>query len=897
MSLALRKVAQPSIAVSALAVIGLLCASTPVVAAPERDGAVAVARWLARQVDADGTVRNPLGGALPDHGLMIDLVYASYAAGAGELAQPILRYLDDQRHAGEYFAFGALYQNPKYDAVIDGGYAAKTLVAAEVAGRDPRHFGGWDLLAETKGSIPRSGPDKGRVSVHTKNPELADAVDNNTNTFGQSLAVIGLAGVREVDQLAVDRLVGQQCVEGYFRILYSFVPTTETGDDVLPGGYKLSSCEEGKPYDLSEPDNDATAMGLSALLAARAAGARGVDGPIDGAVRFLRGAQDASGGWGGGVTTEAPNTNSTGLVVQALADAGGSDAQVRTGLAYLKAAQVNQADAGTRLAEDIGAIAYDPQQYRDSRQTGMSSKDTWVRAGAQAALGLAQVGFHDLTQGKVPPTDTPTSPEPTTTTTTTTTTTGPATGLPPAPQTIVITKDGTTRTITRRVPAPVSRRAGTPAPPPNSAPGVPLAPPTPAQAPEPETPVGHAAAYLAGRLVDGDHVEVTQDGRTFVDYDATADVVLALHALGGQPDAVDRATRFLLTPASIDAYAHGVPYEPGPAAYAEPLARLRLVAGFQRDTGEYDQVSTDLDAALAGLRSDAGIFTDTGQFADASTAVQRHVWATTATIAASDHAALAAVDSLADRQCRDGTFPQNMTTADCATGDLAATASAVIALDAARASTQPTDPSPTGPSPTEPLPGNQSASVEIPANRAPAEWSTKRTTALVAAAAALNARTATDGTVRGPDGDIDVPMTAAIAGGRQFVGLDIAATTRALADEPRSRSTDIAPDNAMGEVARLDQEASDGNVLTDLVTAAPAVAGRSWAGAEHAPVVPAVRLPLTGADSVAAVARSSDRVSPWLGVGLVGLGFLLAVAAVFGTRLVTRNSTPKVVSR
>lgn len=129
------------------------------------------------------------------------------------------------------------------------------------------------------------------------------------------------------------------------------------------------------------------------------AGAANLDAPITKAVRWLKAHQTASGGWGGGVGTEAPNTNSTGLIVQALADAGCADAAMASGTAFLKSAEATAADAGTPLGDQLGAIAYTPAEYQAARTTGIGGLDTWVRASAQAALGLSQIGFHDLTLG------------------------------------------------------------------------------------------------------------------------------------------------------------------------------------------------------------------------------------------------------------------------------------------------------------------------------------------------------------------------------------------------------------------------------------------------------------------------------------------------------------------
>lgn len=594
-------------ALLAVVLLGLLV-SSPVATA---SATTPTSQWLAKQLAKDGTLQNPLGGTLPDHGLMIDTLFAMYASGNGDLAAPIARYLD--RHATDYYTWDGLMPGQGYDAVITGGAVAKTLVAAEVSGHDPRHFGGHDMVAETKAAIMRSGPDKGRIVDYSKNPDFKDMVSNNANMFGQALAVIGLAGVHAVDRLALDKMLTQQCSAGYFRIFFGYIATKETGDHVTPHGYKVSTCDEDK----SPADGDTTGLALSAMLASRAAGATGLDGRIAKTVKWLKANQAPSGGWGGGVGTEAPNTNSTGLIVQALADAGGADVAVAKGVAFLRSAQVTaEADAGNRLKDQIGAIAYTPGAYKTARTEGLSGLDTWIRASAQASLGLSQVGFTALTRRDIP------------------------VGPPEPP-------------------------AATP--PPSHAP-VPSHPAKAASLPDPTqaTPAARLGGYLAGKLVGGDHVETTQDGKTYVDYDLTADLVLALRTLGEQPEAVSRATRFLLSPDAIKAYAHGVPYEQGPASYAEPLAKLEIIARFE-GVGD-PQFRTD----LAALRTPDGEFVDTGAFADSSRSVRRQAWAIMATSGTAE--------SLLAHRCQDGTFPVALTTTTCATGDLAATAAAVETL-------------------------------------------------------------------------------------------------------------------------------------------------------------------------------------------------------------------------
>ncbi|MEV0675343.1 hypothetical protein AB0I60_02340 [Actinosynnema sp. NPDC050436] len=806
-----RRLTRSFAALSAVLLLGLV-ATSGVALARDRPAASANSHWLARQLSAEGTYDNPLGGALPDHGLMIDALFAMHASGDAALAAPIVSYLDDQGHASDYFTWDGLVPDQGFDAIIVGGAAAKVLVAAEVSGRNPRNFDGYDMVVETERAIRRSGPDIGRVSDYSKKPEFNDIVSNNANMFGQALAVIGLAAAGSNDAMAIDKMVSQQCSEGFFRIFFEYIPTTETGDHVTSTGMKISTCDEGKEFGKSAPDRDTTGLALSAMLAARKAGYRGLDGPIDRAVTWLKGEQDENGGWGGGVSTEAPNTNSTGLVVQALAEAGGAEAEVTDGLAYLKASQATPADAETPLVDDIGAIAYNPEQYQQARTGGIAGTDTWIRAGAQASLGLSQVGFFALAEGRVPPGDPTPQPEP--------------------------EPERTPRTAGPESDAPTVRQ-GNPAPPPGRGVRAVVTPEAPPPPPGTATPAGRLGAYLAGALVGGDHVEVTQDGSTFTDYDATADLVLALRTLGEQGEAVERATRFLLRPESIDAYAHGKPYEAGGAAYAEPLAKLTLIARFDQAD---DQAPLDLPVIvnrlaedLAALRGDDGRFTDTGSLADTDHSARRQAWAIAATVAVpGTPQAEQAVDVLVGSRCDDGSFPVELDDRDCAAGDLTATATALAALNL-----RPRDRGKTEDS-------------------APENWSPDRAAALVDGVKSLNSALDEDGLVLDGDGNTDVVKSAAAASGRQVVGLDASTTARSL--------------GAVLEEVQGDAE----NGLALGVAAAPGVAARSWVDAEGSPVAAAVRLPLTQRTAATSVASEERAVPVWTVAVLSGI--VLAVA-------------------
>lgn len=381
--------------------------------------AAQAAHWLSRQL-VDGAFDNPLKPTLPDYGLMLDALFATHAAGRGSLADGIVTRLDARGEARRYFTYYGFGQGQDWlanEGLDDrvAGATAKLLVGAQVSGRDPRSFGGYDLVAETERLIVRNVDvvAGGRFAAGSvTNPafslgtnDIGRVVDygpttssNGANTFAQGLAVMGLAGVHRNDAAAIDALLRQQCSDGYFRIFYSTDPATG----------QTQTCDAGRDSDVSPADRDATAISISGLLAAEQAGATTVRPAIDRAVAWLQRQAGPHGGWGGGVGTESANTNSTGLVVQALAAAGADPTVLDRGTAFLVSAQVPSNETRTPLAQHRGAVAYSPADLATGRAEGIAGMDTWVRASAQATLGLSRVSFWQLMAGPraEPPTGT-----------------------------------------------------------------------------------------------------------------------------------------------------------------------------------------------------------------------------------------------------------------------------------------------------------------------------------------------------------------------------------------------------------------------------------------------------------------------------------------------------------
>lgn len=354
----------PALVATAALVVSSV-AATPAAAVPTAASAPAAAvdvasaraatTWLSRDL-VDGRLDGPMAGFV-DWGVTIDALLALTATGAPAAARTSVAEALATDGVAAYTKWGVAQ------------YDAKALVAALAAGKDPRTFGGKDLVAATQAGVTTDGANPGQLRA--------------AGMFGHALAVIGLAGVRENDAAAIRAMLRQQCAAGWFRFAFA-------GDG--------RSCDE--TANAAEQHPDATAMGLSAMLAARRAGASGLDDAIDRARTWLVGQQRSNGAWTGDVYTPVENTNSTGLVVQALADAGGADDAVARGSAWIRTAQVAAATAGgALLASEAGAIAYAKEPFDSAVASGTllaGQRDQWRRASAQATLGLAQVSFSQL---------------------------------------------------------------------------------------------------------------------------------------------------------------------------------------------------------------------------------------------------------------------------------------------------------------------------------------------------------------------------------------------------------------------------------------------------------------------------------------------------------------------
>ncbi len=376
--------ARPFARLAALAAAGALAVSTmtvtTLVGAPAQaaDPAPSAATWLTGQL-TNGLIRNPNFGGFDDIGLTIDTAVALDAVG-GQGA-----VLGQIRAAVEPKVAGYVEYSPAGDGQlhVTAGAVAKAAVLAQVTGADPAAYGGQNLIGKLEERVASTAPVTGRVGDKLVTGDSdpftpGDQPDTDyANVYGQALAVRALTkagSARAADATAF--LLKQQCSAGYFRLDFNTDRTAAA-----------QGCVDGDSSG-SPADPDATSTAVLQLVAGGSADPA-VKSAIAKAVAWLKAQQKADGSLGGGVTTEASNSNSTGLAAWVLAGQGECLAAGKAA-SWVRALQV-PAGAGGALAPSVGAVAYDQAAYDAAKTGGITdaTADQWRRATSQAAPGLA----------------------------------------------------------------------------------------------------------------------------------------------------------------------------------------------------------------------------------------------------------------------------------------------------------------------------------------------------------------------------------------------------------------------------------------------------------------------------------------------------------------------------
>jgi hypothetical protein len=339
---------------SALAT-SMVAVGAPADAVPSSSPAGHGATWLAKQIDRKGLVYNHQF-KFNDYGLTADTVLGLDAIGGHK---KVVRHA---RHALARHVRGYTGKNAERYA----GPTAKLAVLAQQTGGGARHFGGVNLVRRLAHLVATDAPIAGRIEDRSSFGDFA-------NTIGQVFAVRALLKAHNArGPLALRFLLRQQCKAGFLRLNFN---SDKTARD--------QSCGKGDPA-----DSDVTALTVVEL--SRIAHGHGrLEKAVSRATRWLKRHQKANGSFGGGPSTARANANSTGLAGWALLTERRCGA-AREAARWLARLQVKGHLAGTPLAGERGAIAYDRATLRAARQDGIdkTTRDQWRRAGAQAAPAL-----------------------------------------------------------------------------------------------------------------------------------------------------------------------------------------------------------------------------------------------------------------------------------------------------------------------------------------------------------------------------------------------------------------------------------------------------------------------------------------------------------------------------
>ncbi|QNN52044.1 hypothetical protein [Nocardioides mesophilus] len=366
--------AAPAAAVSAPAATSAGSAASLVPDGADPRPVLVGADWLTGQLDASGLLHNDQYD-FADYGLTADAGFALDAAGGHQGA--VTAITDALAAHVDSYTTGVDFDAP--DDVYAGA-VAKVLSLATSQDRDPRTFGGEDLVSRMESVVLTGGRLNGRIKD-------VSAYGDYSNTIGQAFAARGLtaAGSPLADD-ATGFLLQQQCLAGYFRLTFAAETAAE------------QSCNAGVRADdpAGQADPDATSLAtlqlirIAALPGLDPALATRVDDAIGAATTWLRSRQQRNGALGGGTATEAANTNSTGLAGWVFGEAGETSA-ARRAAAWVRARQADEPRrCPSGLTAETGAIGYDDASVAAGR-TGaipVESRDQWRRASTQALPAL-----------------------------------------------------------------------------------------------------------------------------------------------------------------------------------------------------------------------------------------------------------------------------------------------------------------------------------------------------------------------------------------------------------------------------------------------------------------------------------------------------------------------------
>jgi len=310
-------------------------------------GAGVLQRYLAANGNHFHTTFN--GEEFADYGLTLDGVIAMDAAGVGDYrSEKVTEYVSE--HLSDYAGDGG---TESY-----AGATAKALLVSLSQNITPKGtLGNADLVSRLKAL---EDPTTGRFSDKSQFGDFS-------NNIGQSLALVSLhKDGQTLSYNSIAYLRQQQCSTGGFRL--------NAGAGACVG------------------DPDTTSFAVQALLSAPQTTV--TKSRITRAITFLKSKQASNGGVRGGTTTEAPNSNSTGLAVLAF-DSTGNTTLANKGRSFLISLRY-----GCSFPVSMrGAIAYNASARSAQAAQGSAATltDQALRATTQAVLGFTEKPLKDIT--------------------------------------------------------------------------------------------------------------------------------------------------------------------------------------------------------------------------------------------------------------------------------------------------------------------------------------------------------------------------------------------------------------------------------------------------------------------------------------------------------------------
>ena len=307
--------------------------------APAKSGAA----WLSDQV-TDGLVHNEQYD-FDDVGLSIDVALGLDAAGKKPtVVKAITKAV--AKNVAFYTAFApSVYAGP----------TAKAAVLALSQDKNPRAFGGVDLVAQLEARVATTAPITGRIE------DAFDPTDefggDFANVIGQAYAAQALSLVGSAKATSATAfLLAQQCDKGYFR---QYFTADKTRTD--------QSCQ-GAPRAERGASTDATALAVLALQDVKGSKAKGA---VKKAVEWLIYTPAAATVGSPTPGRLAPyNTNSTGLAGWALGEAGATK-------------QAEHAAGAVRRAPGRRHQPLHRQGWRRTSEPSPSTSTRWRRGGQQ----------------------------------------------------------------------------------------------------------------------------------------------------------------------------------------------------------------------------------------------------------------------------------------------------------------------------------------------------------------------------------------------------------------------------------------------------------------------------------------------------------------------------------